>query len=175
MIPPLTPQQAHLQEEYMTDRHTRNLTQAAAPHLQQGEAVEIGAFATVGTVSVRRQFLTAAVVATATAGMAIGTMRPAKRYLAVTSQRLLFFNGEATLGRPGKLLFSLPRETVAVAKSGRHLLAYRIDLAIAGQEKGLRLNLPITARPTMEQIAASLPAAGDGDAGAPRPKAPQAR
>jgi hypothetical protein len=42
--------------------------------------------------------------------MAIATMRPAKRYLAVTSQRLLFLNGEATLGRPGKLLFSLPRE-----------------------------------------------------------------
>jgi len=99
-------------------------------------------------------------------------VRPAKRYLALTSQRLLFFNGEATLGRPGKLLFSLPKEAVAVVESGRHLLFYRIELAVAGQEKGLRINFPITARATMEQIAASLPAASG--AGVSRPQAQQA-
>lgn len=100
-------------------------------------------------------------------------MRPSKRYLALTSQRLLFFNGEATFGRPGKLVFSLPREAVAVVKSGRHLLSYRIELAIAGQEKGLRINFPITARATMEQIAASLPAASD--VGVSRPQAQHAQ
>lgn len=157
----------------MSGRHTSNLAQAAAPHLRQGEVVEIGAFTTVGTVSVKRQFLTAAVVGAATGGMIAATVRPAKRYLAVTSQRLLFFNGEATFGRPGKLLFGLPREAVTVVKSGRHLLAYRIELAVADQEKGLRINFPITARATMEQIAASLPTAGNP--GAPRQEAPQAR
>lgn len=147
----------------MSSKHTPKLAEAAAQHLRQGEVVEIGAFTTVGSVSVKRQFLTAAVVGVATAGMVTATVRPAKRYLAVTSQRLLFFNGEGTFGRPGKLLFTVPREAVEVVKSGRHLLAYRIDLAIAGQEKGLRINLPLTARATTEEIAASLPAAGTAD------------
>lgn len=157
----------------MSSKHTPRLAQAAAPHLRPGEVVEIGAFTTVGSVSVKRQFLTAAVVGIATAGTVVATVRPAKRYLGVTNQRLLFFNGEATFGRPGKLLFSMPREAVAVVMSGRHLLAYRIDLTVAGQEKGLRINFPITARATMEQIAASLPAAGN--AGTPRREARQAQ
>jgi hypothetical protein len=157
----------------MSSKHTSKLAQAAAPHLRQGEVVEIGAFTTVGSVSVKRQFLTAAVVGIATGGMVAATVRPAKRFLAVTNERLLFFNGEGTFGSPGKLLFSLPREAVEVIKSGQHLLAYRIELAIAGQEKGLRINFPLTARATMEKIAASLPAAGN--AGAPRRKAQQAQ
>lgn len=143
----------------MSGRHTSNLAKAAAPYLQGGETVEIGAFTTIGSVSVKRQFVTAAVVGAATAGMVAATARPAKRYVAVTGQRLLFFDGEATFGRPGKLLFTLPREAVAVVKSGRHLLAYRIELAVAGQEKGLLINFPLTARTTMEQIAATLSAA----------------
>lgn len=120
----------------------------------------------------KRQFLTAAVVGIATAGTLVATVRPAKRYLAVTSDRLLFFSGEGTFGRPGKLLFSLPREAVGVITSGRHQLAYRIELAIAGQEKGLLINFPLTARATTEKIAASLPAVGDG--GAPRQETRQA-
>ena len=100
----------------MSSKHTSKLAQAAAPHLRQGEVVEIGAFTTVGSVSVKRQFLTAAVVGIATGGMVAATVRPAKRFLAVTNERLLFFNGEGTFGRPGKLLFSLPREAVEVVK-----------------------------------------------------------
>jgi hypothetical protein len=145
----------------MSSKHTPRLAEAAAPHLRPREVVEVGAFTTVGSVSVKRQFVTAAVVGVATLGNVAATVRPAKRYLAVTSQRLLFFNGEGTFGRPGKLLFGLPREAVAVVKSGRHLLAYQIELAVAGQEKGLLINFPITARATMEQIAASLLAAND--------------
>jgi hypothetical protein len=157
----------------MSSKHTPRLAKAAAQYLRQGEVVEIGAFTTVGSVSVKRQFVTAAVVGIATGGMVAATVRPAKRYLAVTSGRLLFFNGEGTFGRPGKLLFSLPREAVEVVKSGRHRLAYQIELVIAGQEKGLRINFPITARATMEQIAASLPAAANADA--PGREARQAR
>jgi hypothetical protein len=149
----------------MSSEHTPKLAKAAEPHLRPGEVVEVGAFTTVGSVSVKKQFLTAAVVGVATLGHVAATVRPARRYLALTSQRLLFFNGEGTFGRPGKPLFSLPKEAVAVVKSGRHLLAYRIELAVAGQEKGLLINFPITARATMEQIAASLPAASDVAAG----------
>ena len=145
----------------MSSKHTPRLAQAAAPHLRPGEVVKVGAFTTVGSVSVKRQVVTAAVVGIATLGHVAATVRPAKRYIAVTSQRLLFFNGEGTFGRPGKLLFSLPKEAVEVVKSGRHLLFYRIELAVAGQEKGLRINFPITARATMEQVAESLPAASD--------------
>lgn len=156
----------------MSSKHTARLAEAAAPHLRPGEVVEIGAYTTVGSVPVKRQLVTAAVVGVATLGHVAATVRPARRYLALTSQRLLFFNGEATFGRPGKLLFSLPREAVAVEESGRHLLFYRIKLAVAGQEKGLLINFSITARATMEQIAAALPAVGD--VAAARPQAPQA-
>jgi hypothetical protein len=155
----------------VSSKHTPKLAQAAAPHLRPGEFVEMGALTTVGSVSVKRQVLTGAVVGIATLGHVTATVRPAKRYLAATSQRLLFFDGETFFGRPGKLLFSLPREAVAVVTSGRRLLFYRIELAVAGQEKGLLINFPITARATMEQIAASLPAASD--VVAPRPQAQQ--
>jgi hypothetical protein len=160
-------------KDFMSSRHTPRLAEAAAPHLRPGEVVEIGAFTTVGSVSVKRQFMTAAVVGVATLGHVAATVRPAKRYLAVTNQRLLFFNGEGTFGRPGKPLFALPKESVAVVKSGRHLLSYRIELAVAGQEKGLRVNFPITARATMEQVAMSLPRVND--AGASRQHAQRAR
>jgi|ERR1700722_5318770 hypothetical protein len=156
----------------MSSKHTPRLAEAAAPYLRPGEVVEIGAFTTVGSVSVKRQFITAAVVGVASLGHVVATVRPAKRYVALTNRRLLFFNGEGTFGRPGKVLSSLPKEAVAVVKSGRHLLYYRIELAVAGQEKGLRINFPMTARATMEQIAASLPAASD--AGASRPHAHRA-
>ncbi len=142
----------------MSGKHTPKVAKAAAPHLGPGEVVEIGAFTTIGAVSVKRQFLTAAVAGIASGGMLIATVRPAKRYLALTSKRLLFFNGEGF--GPGKFLTSVPREAVTVAMAGRHLLHYRMELVVAGQDKGLRINFPITARATMEQIAASLPAAG---------------
>jgi hypothetical protein len=157
----------------MSSKHTSRLAEAAAPYLRPGEVVEIGAFTTVGSVSIKRQFATAAVVGVASLGLVNATVRPAKRYVAVTGQRLLFFNGEGTLGRPGKILFALPAEAVAVVKAGRHLLAYRIELAVAGQDKGLMINFPITARATMEQVAALLPVAGN--AGPARPAGHQAR
>ena len=143
----------------MSSKQTSKVAAAAAPHLRPGEVVEIGSFTTVGSVSVKRQVLTAAVVGIATGGMVAATVRPAKRFLAVTNERLMFFNGEGTFGRPGKLLFSVPRDAVEVVKSGKHLLSYRIELAVAGQEKGLRINFPFNARAKMELIAASLSAA----------------
>jgi hypothetical protein len=157
----------------MTSKYTSKLAQAAAPHLRPGEVVEIGAFTTVGSVSVKRQVLTAAVVGIATGGMVAATLRPARRFFAVTSQRLLFFNGEGTFGRPGKLLFSVPRDAVEVVKTSKHLLFSRLELAIAGQEKGLRINFTLGNRATMEEVAALLPAAGN--AGAPRQEAQQAQ
>ncbi|HUN34256.1 MAG TPA: hypothetical protein VMU95_19815 [Trebonia sp.] len=160
----------------MSDKQTSKLATAAAPHLRPGEVVEIGAFTTVGSVSVKRQVLTAAAVGIATGGMVAATVRPARRYLAVTSQRLLFFNGEGTYGRPGKLLFSVPRDAVDVTKSGKRMLSYRIEVAITGQEKGLRINFAFNARAKMEQVAALLSAASssaDNEA-APQQEAQQA-
>lgn len=40
---------------------------------------------------------------------------PAGTYLAMTGKRLMFFDGETVSGRPGKLLFPMPREAVSVA------------------------------------------------------------
>ena len=144
----------------MSSKYTSRVAEAARPHLRPGEIVQIGAFTTVGSVSVKRQVLTAAVVGIATGGMVAATVRPARRFLAVTDQRLLFFNGEHTLGRPGKLLFSVPKDAVEVVKSGKRFLSYRIELAIAGQDKGLRINFAFNAGSTMEEVATLLPAAG---------------
>jgi hypothetical protein len=60
----------------MSSKHTPRLAQAAAPHLGPGEVVEVGAFATVGSVSVKRQVVTAAVVGMATLGHVAATVRP---------------------------------------------------------------------------------------------------
>jgi hypothetical protein len=150
--------------------YTPKVAKMAAPHLRPGEVVEIGASTSVGTVSVKRQLITATVVAVASAGMVYATVRPAHRYLAVTNQRLMFFTGRKNNTRSGKLLFSIPRDAVAVIKAGRHLLYHRMELAIAGQEKGLLINFPTGGRATMEQVAALFPAAGTV---APPPQAAQ--
>jgi hypothetical protein len=124
----------------------------AAPHLRQGEQIVMTVYANVGSVSIKRVVATAAVVAVATAGMFTAFARPRKTYLALTSQRLMFFDGETISGRPGKLLFTLPREAVSVAGVDKGALALKVELAIQGQDKGLRLVFPTVARKTSQEL-----------------------
>jgi hypothetical protein len=70
-----------------------------------------------------------------------------------------YANVNSATGRPGKLLFTLPREAVAVAGVNKGLIAVKVELAIAGQDKGLRLAFPTIARKDGEQVAAALQAA----------------
>jgi hypothetical protein len=141
----------------MGSKHAHMVIDKAAPHLYRGERVEVTAFTTMGSVSIKRQVLTAAIVGIASGGTVIATARPSKRYVALTNQRLMVFDGEASFrGHPGKLLFSVPREAVQVADVSSHRLFLRVDLAIEGQAKGLRVNFPFASRAFGEQIAGSL-------------------
>jgi len=143
----------------MKDKRAQMLAEKAAAHLRPGEQIEISAYANVGTVSVKRVVATAAVVAVATAGMFTAVVHPRKTYLALTSQRLLFFDVNSATGRPGKLLFTLPREAVMVTGVDKGPIALKVEIAIAGQDKGLRLAFPTIAKKDGEQVAAALQAA----------------
>ncbi len=140
----------------MNEKRVRMVANLAAPHLQQGEQIETTVYANVGSVSVKRMAVTAAAVAVATAGTFTAFTRPRKTYLAMTGERLMFFDGETVSGRPGKLLFTLPREAVSVAKAKKGLLTLKVDLAVEGQDKGLRLVFPAAARKAGEQAVAPL-------------------
>jgi hypothetical protein len=144
----------------MSINHTPKVARAAAPHLGPGEVVQIGALPAVGSVSLQRKIATAAIVGIATGGMLFATSRPARRFLAVTNHRLLFFDGETISGRPGKLITTLPRQAVQVTWVGPDGYSHVIELAIAGQEKGLKLVFPMSARTTMQQVTAVLTAPG---------------
>jgi hypothetical protein len=145
-------------------RQAHKVIDKAQPLLGRGERVEMVAFITIGSVNLRKEILRAVAVGTAAAiasgGMFLMMRRPRKAYLAYTSERLMFFDGETFFGMPGKLLFTLPRQAVHVAESGRFGLGLlRVDLAIEGQDKGLRVNFAPGARETGEDVVASLEAA----------------
>jgi hypothetical protein len=140
----------------VNNKRVQMVAELAAPHLRPDEEIEMTVYANVGSVSIKRIVATAAVVTVATAGMFTAFARPRKTYLALTSQRLMFFDGETMSGRPGKLLFTLPREALSVAGVDKGALAVKVELAIQGQEKGLRLTFPTVARKDGEQVAAML-------------------
>jgi hypothetical protein len=120
----------------MNNKRGQMVADLAAPHLRPDEQIVMTVYAT--------------------AGMFTAFARPRKTYLALTSQRLMFFNGETVSGRPGKLLFSLPREAVSVADVDKGVINVKVELAIEGQDKGLRLTFPTVARKDGEQVAAVL-------------------
>src|SRR5215469_16366310 len=98
----------------MGSRQAYRAIDKAEPHLSRGERVETATLVTIGSVNYGREFARSLAigmaVAVATGGAAMGTVvrRPRRAYLVLTSQRLLFFDGETFLYRPGKLLFTVP-------------------------------------------------------------------
>ncbi|MEV0742703.1 hypothetical protein AB0I51_43860 [Streptomyces sp. NPDC050549] len=76
--------------------------------LLQGEQVEFTSLAGVGSVSVRKQALTAEAVGVVSAGTVMATVTPRPLYIVMTDQRLLLFDGDRG-GRPGKVMLNLPR------------------------------------------------------------------
>ena len=108
----------------------------AASILQADEQIEMASYTNVGSVSVKRVVATAAIVAVATAGMFTALARPRKTYLVLTSNRLIFLDGETASGRPGKILFTLGRAGVSVANARRGLVSLKVDLAIQGSKGG---------------------------------------
>jgi hypothetical protein len=77
----------------LNTRRARQLLDVAAPLLLQGEQVEMTTLAGVGTVSVRKQVLIAAVVGALSAGTVMATVTPRPMYMVLTDQRVLFFDG----------------------------------------------------------------------------------
>jgi len=126
----------------------------------QGEQVELTTLAGVGTVSVRKQALTAAVVGVLSAGTVIATVRPRPLYIVLTDQHLLFFDG-AGGGKPGKLLMNFPRPYVSLGAPKKGFLGLTLvtQLSVAEQEKGLKLTFPVQNRADGRQFVSALPVA----------------
>ncbi|MEU8949417.1 hypothetical protein [Streptomyces sp. NPDC048489] len=142
----------------LNPRRRRQLLEATGPLLLQGERVELATLAAVGTVSVRRQVLTAAVVGALTAGTVSATVRPRPLYITLTDQRLLFFDGNNG-GKPGKLVMNLPRPYVSVGatKKGFFGLTLITHLSVVEQIQGLRLTFPAQHRADGRQFVSVLP------------------
>ena len=140
----------------MNQKRFELVKQAAAPHLQDGEQVEISAYANIGRVSAKRRVATAAAVGVATAGLVLVSVHPRRTYLAMTNQRLLFFDAETMSGRPGKLLLTLPRPAVTVANVKKGMATLQAELTVAGQDQGLRVVFPRPAREDGQQVVSAL-------------------
>lgn len=144
----------------LSSRRTRQLLDAAAPLLLQGEQVEFMTLAGVGSVSVRRQALTAAVVGVLSAGTVMATVTPRPLYVVLTDQRILFFDGNRG-GRPGPLVLNLPRPYVTASGLKKAFLGlqYVTHLSVTGQEGALKVTFPVQHRGDGPRFASMLPTA----------------
>ncbi|MFF9393575.1 hypothetical protein [Streptomyces griseoluteus] len=139
-------------------RRNRQLLEATAPLLLQGERVEFTSLATVGSVSVRRQALTAAVVGVLSAGTVMAAVTPRPLYLVLTDQRLLFFDGNQ--GRkPGRLVLNLPRRYLSAGNSRKVFLGLQFAtvLSLAGEEQGLKVTFPVQHKSDGPRFVSALP------------------
>ncbi|MET7473407.1 hypothetical protein ABZT17_03440 [Streptomyces sp. NPDC005648] len=141
----------------LNSRRTRQLMETATPLLLQGEQVEFLSLAGVGTVSARKQALTAVAVGVLSAGTVMATVTPRPLYIAMTDQRLLFFDGNRG-GRPGKLLLNLPRPYVSAGGSKKAFLGlqYVTHLSVEGQEGALKVTFPVQHRGDGPRFVAGL-------------------
>lgn len=144
----------------LNSRRNRQLMEATAPLLLQGERVELASLAGVGSVSVRKQMLTAAVVGVLSAGTVMATVTPRPLYIVLTDQRVLFFDGNRG-GKPGKLMLNIPRPYVSLTRAKKAFLGLQrvAFLAVSGQERGLKVTFPVQHRGDGEQFAAAFPTA----------------
>ncbi|MFR9799165.1 hypothetical protein ACL02U_25210 [Streptomyces sp. MS06] len=142
----------------LKSRRKRQLLEAAAPLMLQGEQIELTTLAGVGSVSVRKRALTAAVVGVLSAGTVMATVTPRPLYLVLTDQRLLFFDGNRG-GKPGPLVLNLPRPYVTAGGSKKAFLGmgYVTFLSVAGQEGALKVGFPVQHRGDGPRLVAGLP------------------
>jgi hypothetical protein len=148
----------------MTSTQDR-IIEKATPLLERGERIELACFVAVGSVSYRKEFIRALIIGlitlvlTAGMGYALAMKRPRRAHLALTSRRLLIFDGEASFAtsKPGKLLYNIPRQAVSIAKSGNWGLGVlRVELAIAGQDRHLRFTFAPRLRENGHAVIAML-------------------
>jgi hypothetical protein len=151
-----------MSEVWMNDKRREILLKSAASVLDTGENIELTTLAYVGSVSVKKKVLTAAVAGIATGGLLMVNVKPRTMYIVLTDQRILFFDGNTASGRPGKLTAVLRRElvTTTAPKSGMFGLTQVIQLSIAGEERGLKAVFPKPEKAAGLQFAAALPLSG---------------
>ncbi|MFE2582132.1 hypothetical protein [Streptomyces sp. NPDC059378] len=142
----------------MNARRTRQLLETSAPLLLPDERVELTSLASVGTVSVRRQALTAIVVGVLTLGMVMATVRPRAVYVVLTNQRILFFDANRG-GKPGKLLMNMARLYVTATAARKTFLGLKVvtHLTVQGQEGTLKVDFPVQTRADGHVFAGALP------------------
>lgn len=134
------------------------MLEAVTPLLVAGERIELTDTANIGSVSVKRQVLTTALVGVLTAGTVIATVQPRPMYWVLTDQRLLFFDGKTATGKPGKLLMALPRELVTAEPLSKALLGLGLKtvLSVQAEERGLKMVFPPAAKSAGREFAPRL-------------------
>ena len=139
----------------MNEKNRARIIELVTPVLRPGEGVQLVCTPNVGTVSIKRQVATSALVGLATAGMVVVALRPKTRYAVLTDQRLLFFDMAAS-GRPAPpLLAELPR--VALASSGfKSALKATFLVSIEGDPKSLKMEFPFPLRNDARELADAL-------------------
>ncbi len=144
----------------LKDKRVQQVNEVAGSHLRPGEQVQLISYASVGSVSVKRRAATAAVTAIASGGLLAVSVRPRRMYIAMTQDRLLFFNGDTPSGKPGKsVLMEIPRPFITVADARKGLLTFTVRLAVDGEDQGVKLIFPRPTRDEGEKLAAEIPAA----------------
>ena len=139
----------------MNEKNRARIMELVTPVLRQGEGVELVCTPNVGTVSVKRQVATTALVGLATAGMVVVALRPKTRYAVLTDQRLLFFDMAAS-GRPAPpLLAELPRVALASSRFKSALKATFL-VSIEGDPKSLKMEFPFPLRNDARELADAL-------------------
>lgn len=144
----------------LKEKRTQQVHEVAGPHLRPDEQVQLASYASVGAVSVKRRVATAAATAVASGDLLAVSVRPRRRYIAMTQDRLLFFNGDTPSGKPGRsVLMDIPRQSTTVADVKKGFLTLTVQLALEGQDMGLKLIFPRPTRDDGEKLAAEIPAA----------------
>jgi hypothetical protein len=145
----------------LNSRRARQLREATASVLQEGERLELTSLVGVGSVSVGAQALTGVVAAVLSGGTMTATITPRPLYVALTDRRVLFFDGNRG-GKPGALVLELPREHLVTSGTRKAFLGlqYVTHLSVAGQEKGLKITFPVQHRSDGPRFVSALPTAG---------------
>jgi hypothetical protein len=145
----------------MNKRRSQQLATIAGPILVQGEQIRCTTMANVGSVSAKRKLLTTALVGVLSAGTVIAVVQPRPMYCVLTDQRILYFDGKTSTGKPGKLLMSLPLALVTATPPAKALLGlgFKIELTVQGEEKGVKMVFPPAAKSDGRRFARRLPAA----------------
>ena len=143
----------------LKEKRAQQVNEVARAHLRPDEQVQLTSYASVGAVPVKRRVVTAAVAA-ASGGQLAVRARPRRMYIAMTADRLLFFNGDTPSGKPGNsVLMDIPRPFTTVTGAKKGLLTFTVRLAVDGEDQGLKLIFPRPTRDDGERLAAGMPAA----------------